>query len=107
MDVQTIVFEKPGPGNTEETLRLAGEWSRRLHIRTFLVASTSGDTGLKAAVEIALMAADAGLVSTDRDVISIGGTGSGADTAVCIHPANVSRFFDVKVRGIFCKPWDY
>lgn len=187
MDRHTVCFEKPGPGNTGETLRLAGAWAGRLGIRTLLVASTSGDTGLKAvnafpgrevivvshsagfsapgvqempreirdaileaggkiltcphalagvgrairfkfntievdeiianalrifgqgmkvAVEIVLMAADAGLISTDADVISIGGTNSGADTAACIRPANVSRFFEVQVRGIICKPWD-
>ena len=63
--------------------------------------------GLKVAVEIVLMAADAGLIRTDKDVISIGGTGHGADTAVIIKPANVSNFFDLKVRGILCKPWDF
>jgi hypothetical protein len=62
--------------------------------------------GLKVAVEICMMAADAGLVRTDQDVISIGGTGSGADTAAVIRPANVSRFFDLQVRGILCKPWE-
>ena len=36
--------------------------------------------GTKVAVELALMAADAGLVRTDEDVISVGGTARGADT---------------------------
>jgi hypothetical protein len=36
-----------------------------------------------------------------------GGKGSGADTAACIRPANVSRFFDVQVRAMICKPWDF
>jgi hypothetical protein len=53
------------------------------------------------------MAADAGLIRTDADVIAVGGTGTGADTAAVIRPANVARFFDLKVRGILCKPWDF
>ena len=61
--------------------------------------------GTKVAVEIALMAADSGLVSVKEDVISIGGTGRGADTALVLRPANVQDFFDVKVREIVCKPW--
>ena len=61
--------------------------------------------GTKVAVEIALMAADSGLISVKEDVISIGGSGSGADTALVIQPANVQDFFDVKVREIICKPW--
>lgn len=188
MDYQTVYFEKPGPENTDETLRIAGEWSDRLGIRTILTASTSGDTGVRAvgrfagrdvivvshvhgfsapnetemlaenrgkiesaggrvltcqhafggigravrfkfgtfeteelianalrtfgqgvkvAVESALMAADAGWARTDRDVIAVGGTESGADTALVLRPANVSRFFDVRIRGILCKPWNF
>jgi len=61
--------------------------------------------GTKVAVEIVLMAADSGLVSVKEDVISIGGSGSGADTALVLRPANVQDFFDVKVREIICKPW--
>jgi hypothetical protein len=60
--------------------------------------------GTKVAIEIALMAADAGLVRTDEDLISIGGTISGADTALILQPANSSHFFDLKVREIICKP---
>lgn len=60
--------------------------------------------GTKVAIEIALMAADAGLVRTDEDVISIGGTGSGADSALLIQPANSFKLFDLKVKEIICKP---
>jgi hypothetical protein len=61
--------------------------------------------GTKVAIEIALMAADSGFVSVKEDVISIGGSGRGADTALVLRPANVQDFFDVKVREIICKPW--
>jgi hypothetical protein len=60
--------------------------------------------GMKVAVEIALMAADAGLVRTDEPVIAIAGTGKGADTAVVLKPANVQAFFDLKILEILCKP---
>ncbi|MFB3926745.1 MAG: pyruvate kinase alpha/beta domain-containing protein [Syntrophales bacterium] len=63
--------------------------------------------GTKVAIETALMAADAGLVRTDEDVISVGGTGSGADTALVLQPSNSSRFFDLKIREIICKPRDF
>jgi hypothetical protein len=61
--------------------------------------------GTKVAIEIALMAADSGLINVNEDVISIGGTGRGADTALVLKPANVQDFFDIKVREIICKPW--
>ncbi len=60
--------------------------------------------GTKVAIEIALMATDAGLVRTDEDIISVGGTCEGADTALVIKPANSFSFFDLKVREIICKP---
>jgi len=63
--------------------------------------------GTKVAVEIALMAADAGLVKTDEDVISLGGTGQGVDTALVIRPSNSFHFFDLKVREVICKPGDF
>ncbi len=60
--------------------------------------------GMKVAVEIAAMAADAGLIPVDKDVISIAGTDRGADTAVVIRPANSVRIFDMVVREIVAKP---
>ena len=60
--------------------------------------------GTKVCVEIAIMAADAGLVRTDEDIIAIGGTGRGADTAVVLRPVNSNDFFDLKVKEILCKP---
>jgi hypothetical protein len=60
--------------------------------------------GMKVACEIAAMAADAGLVRTDEEIVSIGGTGRGADTAVVLQPSYVNRFFNLKVKEIICKP---
>jgi hypothetical protein len=60
--------------------------------------------GMKVALEIAAMAADAGLVRTDEEIVSIGGTGRGADTAVVLQPDYVHRFFNLKVRELICKP---
>lgn len=60
--------------------------------------------GTKVAIEIALMAADAGLVRTDEDVISLGGSGSGVDTALVVRPANSADYLDLVVKEIICKP---
>jgi hypothetical protein len=178
-------FARPGPHNTDETLALAQNRAKNLGLRSVIVASTTGRTGVKSgqifrglnlivvthstgftkpdlqemtednrqkimafgckiltcqhafggvgravrkklgtyeleeivayalrifgegtkvACEMALMASDAGLVRTDEDVISIGGTGSGADTALILQPANAQTFFDLKIREIICKP---
>ena len=63
--------------------------------------------GTKVCVEIVLMAADAGLIPVDKDVIAIAGTGRGADTALRIKPANAARFFDLKIREVLAKPTDF
>ncbi|MEM3672648.1 MAG: pyruvate kinase alpha/beta domain-containing protein [Candidatus Bathyarchaeia archaeon] len=60
--------------------------------------------GTKVCVEITLMAADAGLIPIDKDIVAIAGTSKGADTALRIRPANAARFFDLKIREIIAKP---
>jgi len=62
--------------------------------------------GTKVAVEIAIMAADAGTLS-GRDIISVGGTARGADTALVLKPACQSDLFDIRIREIICKPRDF
>ncbi|MDH7563366.1 MAG: pyruvate kinase alpha/beta domain-containing protein [Candidatus Bathyarchaeota archaeon] len=63
--------------------------------------------GTKVCVEITLMAADAGLIPADKDIVAIGGTGRGADTALRIKPANSARFFDLKIREVIAKPLEF
>jgi hypothetical protein len=63
--------------------------------------------GTKVAIEIALMAADAGLIRTDEDIISIGGTARGVDTALVLRGATTHTFFDLKVKEVICKPSDF
>ncbi len=60
--------------------------------------------GAKVALEISCMACDAGLIESGRECIAIGGTGSGADTAVVLLPSNTHRFFETKVLELICKP---
>ena len=185
MEIQSVYFPKSGSENTEETLGVAKRRAEELGIKTIVVASTSGETGVKAvkafasykvvivthtagrqapgvqeltpqnraeilekggailtatqafggvgravrrkfntyqvdeiiaqtlrvfgqgtkvACEIALMAADAGLIRTDEEIISIGGTGKGADTALILRPAHTHDFFELSVKEVLCKP---
>jgi len=60
--------------------------------------------GMKVCVEIAVMAADAGLIPTDRDAICVGGTGRSADTAVVLKPAHSNAFFETRIREAVCRP---
>ncbi len=48
MEKKIVYFDKPGKENTEETLRLAVERARELGIKHLVVASSYGDTALKA-----------------------------------------------------------
>jgi hypothetical protein len=185
VEQKTVYFDTPGRENTDAVLRIARQRAEELGIKTVLVASTVGDTavkavdflkglrviavthahglrepdtqefteenrrlveskggiiltathafagldramrkrfnmyllgdivastlrifgeGMKVTCEISLMAADAGLVRTDEDVISIAGTGRGADTAIVLSPVNTGDFFRLKVKEILCKP---
>ncbi len=62
--------------------------------------------GTKVAVEISIMAADAGALSGE-DIISIGGTARGADTALVLKPGNQTGLFDIRIREIICKPGNF
>ena len=180
-----MYFESPGNRNTDETIQVALDRAKSLGIRDVVVASTSGETGVKACevfrgfnvvvvthhvgfekpgvpqlhklneekirglggkiftgihglsgaerairmkwntiepleivsealrifgqgtkvcVEIVIMAADAGLIPVDRDVLAIAGSDSGADTALLISPAHANNLFEMTVREIICKP---
>lgn len=183
--IPCLYFAEPGPVNTRATLERAAERAADLDVRSVVVASTSGATGLlaaklfrgrnlvivthstgfakpdfqemppeartsleeagvrvltaqhalggigravrkklgtyeideimaftlrtlgqgaKVAVEIALMAADAGLISTQEPCLSLGGTDRGADTALLLRPVNTQNFFDLKIMEIIAKP---
>ena len=182
---KTVYFETPGEQNTESVLELVKNYAQAEGIRDIVVASTTGETGVKASkvfkglnvvvishhvgfqepgvwelkeenrrkilengakiltathalsgverairkefgtimpleimahtlrlfgegtkvcVEITIMAADAGLIPVNREVIAIGGTGTGADTVLVIKPANASTFFNLEIREIIAKP---
>ena len=60
--------------------------------------------GVKVCVEIAGMALDAGLIPYGEEIISVAGTGRGADTACVILPAHSNNFFETKVKEIICMP---
>ncbi|MCK5503951.1 MAG: hypothetical protein KAJ10_02250 [Thermodesulfovibrionia bacterium] len=60
--------------------------------------------GAKVCCEMAMMAADAGLVPEGEEVITVAGTGRGADTVTVIRAAASKRFLDLKVLEILAKP---
>lgn len=187
LERKLILFEKPGPSCTQQTLQLAAERAQQLGIRNVVVASTTGETalraaeafagqspnliavtlmagvwkkyappdpekvrqaeakgvrfltathtlmgnvenavmqkfggigptnliahtlylfgqGMKVAVEVALMAADAGLIDTDEECIAIAGSDQGADVAIVVKPASSVQLFDLEVREVICMP---
>ena len=53
MEEKIVYFEKPGVGNTEETLRLAVERAQARGIKKIVLASTRGDTARLAAERLA------------------------------------------------------
>jgi len=60
--------------------------------------------GVKVCVEIATMSLDAGLIPYGEKIIAIGGTVSGADTAVIITPSHAQYILETKIHEIICKP---
>ena len=66
---------------------------------------TNSSQGVKVCMEIASMAADAGLIDDlEKDVICLGGTGRGADTVCLIKAMPTSLFDQLRVKAILAKP---
>jgi hypothetical protein len=59
--------------------------------------------GVKVCIEVTVMASDAGMLS-GKEMVALGGTGHGVDTACVIQPAHMNNFFDLFVKEIICKP---
>jgi hypothetical protein len=60
--------------------------------------------GMKVAVEIILMATDAGCIAAGEKVIAVTGTGRGSDTAVVATAAHSNKLHDFHITEIICKP---
>ncbi len=60
--------------------------------------------GMKVAVEIATMAMDAGHFVAGEEIIAIGGSGRGADTAIVLTPAHSQYIFNTNIKEIICMP---
>ncbi|MEM2089161.1 MAG: pyruvate kinase alpha/beta domain-containing protein [Thermoproteota archaeon] len=175
----TKYFAEPGPENTDDLTKAIAERIKMGGIKKVVVASTSGETGLKfaealksnaqvvavshekmvpelkdkivklggvaadgthlplhgkgmdevrdafytlgqgfkVAVEVILIAADKGLVKPYEDVIGVGGSGEGADTAIVARATPTKEIFSsdkskrLEVREIIAMPlkkkwWD-
>lgn len=60
--------------------------------------------GFKVCAEIGIMLADAGLIPVGEEIISIGGTAQGVDTAVVMTAANMTNVFEMKFHEVLAMP---
>jgi uncharacterized protein len=60
--------------------------------------------GVKVCVEISVMAAEHGLITPDEYIVAIGGSGTGADTALLLKPAYAANIFETRIKSILCMP---
>lgn len=73
---------------------------------TLLVAQTLRrfGEGIKVCCEMTMMATDAGLIPESEEIVTVAGTGYGADAVAVLRAAASKRFFDLKVLEILAKP---
>lgn len=60
--------------------------------------------GSKVALEVVMMAADAGLVPEGEEVLAVAGTARGADTVLLVRSAVSKRFLELRVLEVLAKP---
>lgn len=167
-----IYFSEPGPANTEDVINAILHRMQEGDLKEVVVASTSGETGVKfaevlkskakiiavsyrkmeqkfkdkiieaggiaidevhlplhekgmddvrktfytlgqgfkVAVEVILIAADKGLISLYKNVIGVGGTGRGADTAIVARATPTKEIFSkdkkkkLEIREVIAMP---
>lgn len=62
-------------------------------------------SGIMVCFEITVMAADAGAIPLDKNIVVIAGTHRGADTAMLLKPAHSNNFFNIDANEIIAKPY--
>ncbi len=60
--------------------------------------------GVKVCCEMVMMTADAGLIPEGEEILTVAGTGRGADTVTVIKSAASKRFLDLRILEIPAKP---
>ena len=60
--------------------------------------------GVKVACEISIMAADAGLIPVDEEIMAIGSRAHGVDSALVLTPANMTTVFGLSIHEIIVMP---
>jgi uncharacterized protein len=60
--------------------------------------------GTKVAVEITLIAAQEEIAEPGAEIVALGGSAKGLDTALVIKAATSDEFYDLEIREILCKP---
>ncbi|HUT66011.1 MAG TPA: pyruvate kinase alpha/beta domain-containing protein [Spirochaetota bacterium] len=71
-----------------------------------IIANTlrSFSQGMKVAFEISIMALEAGMIEPGEEIVAVGGTDEGCDTAIVAKPAFARKVKDFLVCEILCKP---
>ncbi|MHA2304624.1 MAG: pyruvate kinase alpha/beta domain-containing protein [Candidatus Hodarchaeales archaeon] len=90
----------------ERSFRVSHDTILPVEMIAIVLRRCFGD-GTKVAMELAIMASDAGLANPNLDIICIGGTGQGLDTAWIIKPSYSNRLFDLKMKIPICKPENF
>jgi len=60
--------------------------------------------GTKVAVELTLIATQVEIVEPGTEVVALGGSSKGLDTALVIKAATSDEFYELEIREILCKP---
>ncbi|MFX0184937.1 MAG: pyruvate kinase alpha/beta domain-containing protein [Candidatus Hodarchaeota archaeon] len=90
----------------ERSFRLSLNTMLPIEMLAITLRRCFGD-GTKVAMEMAIMVADAGLVDPTNEIICIGGTGIGLDTAWVVKPSYSNKLFDLKMKFPICKPKNF
>jgi hypothetical protein len=103
LDKSGVIIVDSAPSSLTDTVEFGfARYGSRSPAWMFIETLLSvGGYGLKTAVECILMATDGGYVAPFKEVLSIGGTGKGADTAIVAHSSFSSTAFSSNPKKRF------
>lgn len=86
---------------------MSGVWGGAYPVEIIAHTLRMFGDGVKVGIECAVMALDNGAIPYGEEIVSIGGSGRGADSAIALLPGHGARIFETVINEIICKPKNF
>lgn len=104
LEAQGVVIVTAGHALSSGERGLSRQFSGIYPLEIMAATLRTLGQGVKVCFECAVMALDADVIEWGKPVVALGGTASGADTAIVITPGYSASILTTRIHEILCKP---